>query len=574
MSFATRLVWGTILVIIVAIAVHVVGAEIALRGDLDRESRHTLEREALLIARALPADSNAWQGAVESVARESGLRITLIARDGRVIAESDVASEGVSRIENHGERPEVRAALAGGVGSDRRLSETVNRPLLYVAVPAGPGVLRLAAPLAGNDAILNNMHRAFLGAALVALLIGAGLAFFAGRSIARPLTTISQAARSIALGAQPRFPRSGVPDIDELIRALREMHAQLDQRFNELRRERAESAALVEAMIEGVIASDPRGRIVTANGAARRLLGYEPEDTLPDLEHIFRVKAAREAVDAVLGGQSVLERELELDGQSVLLSARPLAHGGALLVLHDVTELRNLERIRTDFVANASHELKTPITAIRGLSETVVGDPDVDRGTLMQFMERIHSQSIRLSQLVGDLMTISRLESDQNVNEFTLINFSELVNRAVQAAQTAVDTKHHKLVTRYPDTKVGVFGDRQHLSQLVDNLVDNAIKYTPEKGMIQVRVKSGGGEAILEVEDSGIGISPQYQHRVFERFYRVDKARSQSLGGTGLGLSIVKNIAERHHGNVSVISQLGRGSTFSFRMPLAQSSVS
>lgn len=558
MSFASRLVWGTILVIIVAIAVHVVGAEIALRGDLERESRRTLEREALLIARALPADSAAWQGAVESLARESGLRITLIARDGQVIAESDAEPEGVSRIENHGERPEVRAALAGGVGSDRRLSRTVNRSLLYVAVPARPGVLRLAAPLAGNDAILNNVHRAFLGAALVALLIGAGLAFFAGRSIARPLTTISQAARSIALGAQPRFPRSGVPDIDELIRALREMHAQLDQRFTELRRERAESAALVEAMIEGVIASDPRGRIVTANGAARRLLGYEPEDTLPDLEHIFRVKAAREAVDAVLGGQSVLERELELDGQSVLLSARPLAHGGALLVLHDVTELRRLETVRRDFVANVSHELKTPLTSISGYAETLVQEP-ADGETTRRFLSVILSNARRMQRLVDGLLDLSRIESGGwrpapetlDVAAVARESWGLLADRAEQrqvgfSAQVAPDAGS---VTADPDA----------VRQVLSNLFDNAIRHTPAGGRVTFSAARDDGGVTLEVRDTGAGITGEHLPRIFERFYRADHARARDDGGTGLGLAIVKHLVEAHDGRVGATSQVGRG---------------
>jgi signal transduction histidine kinase len=558
MSFASRLVWGTILVIIVAIAVHVVGAEIALRGDLDRESRHTLEREALLIARGLPPDSADWQGAVESIARVSELRITLIARDGRVVAESEAEPEGVSRIENHGERPEVLAALAGGVGSDRRHSATVNRSLLYVAVPAGPGVLRLAAPLAGNDAILNNVHRAFLGAALVALLIGAGLAFFAGRSIAQPLTTISLAARSIAQGAQPRFPRSGVPDIDELIRALREMHAQLDQRFTELRRERAESAALVEAMIEGVIASDPRGRIVTANGAARRLLGYEPEDTLPDLEHIFRVKAAREAVDAVLGGQSVLERELELDGQSVLLSARPLAHGGALLVLHDVTELRRLETVRRDFVANVSHELKTPLTSISGYAETLVQEP-ADGETTRRFLTVILSNARRMQRLVDGLLDLSRIESGGwrpapeplDVAAVARESWGLLADRAElrqigYSAQVAPDAGS---VTADPDA----------VRQVLSNLFDNAIRHTPAGGRVTFSAARDDGGVTLEVRDTGAGITGEHLPRIFERFYRADHARARDDGGTGLGLAIVKHLVEAHDGQVSATSQVGRG---------------
>jgi two-component system phosphate regulon sensor histidine kinase PhoR len=195
----------------------------------------------------------------------------------------------------------------------------------------------------------------------------------------------------------------------------------------------------------------------------------------------------------------------------------------------------------------------------------------VDRETLMRFMQRIHAQSIRLSQLVGDLMTISRLESDQGSEDFTIINFTDLVARAVQAAEPTAQGRHQVLTSELGSDRLEVLGDRQNLSQLVDNLVDNAIKYTPENGKIQVRLLKVGEEAVLEVQDTGIGISPQYIERVFERFYRVDKARSQSLGGTGLGLSIVRNIAERHGGGVSVTSQLGAGSTFRFRMPLAGS---
>ncbi|MDX2119723.1 MAG: ATP-binding protein [Gemmatimonadota bacterium] len=566
MSFATRLVWGTILVIVVAIAVHVVGSEFALRGDLERESRRTLEREALLVARALPADSTAWQAAVEGIARESGLRVTLIARDGRVIAESDEAPDGVPRIENHGERPEVRAALAGQVGSDRRLSATVNRPLLYVAVPGGPGVVRLAAPLAGNEAILVHVHRAFLGAALVALLIGAGLAFLAGRSIARPLTTISQAARSIAQGAPPRFPRSGVPDIDELIRALREMHAQLDQRFNELRRERAETAALVEAMIEGVIASDPRGRIVTANAAARRLLGYEPDAVLPDLEQIFRVKAAREVVDAVLGGQSVLERELELDGQSVLLSARPLAHGGALLVLHDVTELRRLETVRRDFVANVSHELKTPLTSISGYAETLVQEP-TDAETTRRFLTVILGNARRMQRLVDGLLDLSRIESGGwrpapeplDVAAVARESWGLLANRAEQqqvgfSAQVAPDAG---TVTADPDA----------VRQVLSNLFDNAIRHTPAGGRVTFRAARDDGGVTLEVRDTGAGITGEHLPRIFERFYRADPARARDDGGTGLGLAIVKHLVEAHEGRVGATSQVGRGTVITCWFP-------
>ena len=241
---------------------------------------------------------------------------------------------------------------------------------------------------------------------------------------------------------------------------------------------------------------------------------------------------------------------------------------GAVLVLHDITDLKNLERVRTDFVANASHELKTPITAIRGLTETIIDDDQVDKETMVHFLKRVHAQSLRLSQLVGDLMTISRLESSDSREDFTKINFADLIRRALRAALSTAEQKGHTLVADLPEKDIELYGDRQNLSQLLDNLIDNAMKYTTESGTINITLKVEGQTALLEVTDSGIGISPQHQKRVFERFYRVDKARSQSLGGTGLGLSIVKNIVEKHGGTVSVRSQLGSGSTFIIRLPM------
>lgn len=558
MSFAARLVWGTILVIVVAIAVHVVGAEIALRGDLERDTRANLEREARLVARALPGDSLAWPDAVTHIARETGLRVTLIAPDGRVVAESEEAPESVPRIENHAERPEIREALAGRVGSDRRLSATVNRPLLYVAVPGGPGVVRVAAPLAATDTILSHVHSAFFGAALVALLIGSGLAFVAGRSIARPLTTISQAARSIAQGAVPRFPRSGVPDIDELVRALREMHQQLDERFAELRRERAESAALVEAMVEGVIAADARGRIVTANGAARRLLGYEPEAPLPALPQLFRAKAAREVVDAVLDGQRLPDRELELDGQSVLLSGRPLAHGGALLVLHDVTELRRLETVRRDFVANVSHELKTPLTSISGYAETLVQDPP-DAETMRRFLGVIHNNARRMQRLVDGLLDLSKIESGGWRPAPEAVEIGAVARESWGLLADRAEQRKIGFHASVPPEAASLHADPDAVRQVLSNLFDNAIRHTPAGGRITFSAARRDGGVQLEVRDTGAGIPADHLPRIFERFYRADPARARDDGGTGLGLAIVKHLVEAHEGSVGAESQLGQG---------------
>ena len=566
MNFAGRLVGGTIAVIVVAILVLVAGAEIALRQDLERDIRATLEREARLVNEALPKDSLAWQPTVERLARELGVRITLIASDGRVVAESDEPPETIPHIENHGGRPEVRSALEGQVGSDRRTSRTVNRPLLYVAVPGGPAVVRLAAPLSGADEIVRHAQRSFLEAAMLALTIGALLAFVAARSIARPLTAITQAARTIAQGAPPRFPHSGIPDIDGLVRALREMHDQLDQRFAELRREREESAALVEAMVEGVLAADARGQIVTANGAARRLLGYSEEESLPAVDQLFRVKAAREVVTAVLEGETVPERELGLDGKSILLSGRGLPQGGALLVLHDVTDLRRLETMRRDFVANVSHELKTPLTSISGYAETLVNDP-ADAETTGRFLGVILANARRMQRLVDDLLDLSRIESGhwqpapEPLDPETVAreSWTLLAGRAAQ----------HQVIF---ETSVGpgaerVYADAVALRQVLSNLFDNALRYTAPGGKVTMLARREDHGVTVRVRDTGSGIPSDHLPRIFERFYRADPARSREEGGTGLGLAIVKHMVEAHDGRVSATSEVGKGTEIACWFP-------
>ena len=392
---------------------------------------------------------------------------------------------------------------------------------------------------------------------------------------------LTEATEAIAQGDfERRVPEQHTPGVKRLADAVNLMARTSIRRVSVLTADRNRLATIFAGMVEGVVDVDEKQNIIHINDAAAHLLGLVRESSAgkPVWQEIRNQKITV-AIDDAIRHRTVIKARVDypLKGEQLVFDiyvaslsddqGEPI---GAVLVLHDVTELKHLERIRTDFVANASHELKTPITAIRGLAETMVGDPDVEKPILMQYMERILAQSMRLSNLVTDLMTISRLESDQGTVGFTRINFNDLVRREVRAAASAIEIKFHSLtLDPFPEI-LEVYGDRQNLSQLCNNLIDNAIKYTPEGGQIKVRVRREQADVVLEVEDNGIGISPQYQERVFERFYRVDKARSQSLGGTGLGLSIVRNIAERHHGTVGVTSQLGKGSTFTFCMPLAE----
>jgi signal transduction histidine kinase len=566
LNFAGRLVVGTCLIVVFVVFILVGATDHSLRRDVEAEIRQSLEQKARLALEAMPADSLDWEPAVRRLSAEGGVRITLIDSLGRVRAESDVSEGTIPNIESHAGRPEVIQALATGMGSNQRTSATLGEPLLYVAIRGGPGVLRVATTLHKVDQIVSRSQRSLVGGAVLALIIGSILALIAGRSIARPLTQITAAARAIAAGAPPRFPRSGVPDVDGLVRALREMHHQLGDRFEDLRRGRGESEALVEAMIEGVIAADGRGHIVTANSAARQLLGYGAEESLPDLEQLFRAKAAREVVSAVVAGQTVEARELDLDDRTVLLQGRPLPSGGALLVLHDVTDIRHLEAVRRDFVANVSHELKTPLTSISGYAETLVTDePDAD--TRRRFLSVILTNARRMQRLVDGLLDLSRIESGGWRPAAEPVDGPSMVRETWGLFAERSAARRIAFLPEFDAANGTLHVDPDALRQVLSNLFDNALRYTPEGGRITVKLASEDDGVQLTVADSGSGIAHEHLPRIFERFYRADPGRSREEGGTGLGLAIVKHLVEAHGGTVNAESQLGRGTVISAWFP-------
>ncbi len=570
MSFVRRLVLGSILILVLTVGILFGVAERSLRRDLETDIVRSLESEARLVREALPADTAAWQVTVRRLASQTGHRISLIDRSGWVRADSDFPPGKLPPLENHSNRPEVQAALRGGRGSSSRRSASVGRLLMYVAIPGGPGVVRVAAGLDQVDEIVNRAQQAVAGAALLALLIGSVLALAAGRSIARPLVEIGSAARAIADGAPPRFPHSGIPDIDRLVQALREMHRQLADRFADLRREQSESAALVESMVEGVIAADVRGRIVTANSAARRILGYKFDQSLPDFPELFRVKGAREVVDQVMQGKLVQDREIEMEDRTLLMNARPLPSGGAVLVLHDLTELRRLESMRRDFVANVSHELKTPLTSISGYAETLLSDnlePDISR----RFVATIAGNARRMQRLVDDLLDLARLEAGSWQPEPEPINVPAICRETWDGLgdgnrKSAIDFRIE--IGAGADELVA---DPDAVRQILTNLLENSFRYTPAGGRITCRSGVVNSGIALSVADTGSGIVPDHLPRIFERFYRSDPARSREQGGTGLGLAIVKHLVEAHGGRVSAESELGLGTTITCWFPTDRS---
>ena len=565
MTFSRRLASGTLIVLLLAIGTLLYRAERSLRRNLEADVAATLERDARLVRESLPADRVQWQGTVRRYSLQTGFRITLIDAQGNVVADSDFPDGPLPAIENHASRTEVRAALEGQTGQARRHSATVGRDLMYVAVPGGPGAVRVAEDLERVNGIVYRTQLSVGGAALLALLVGVALALVAARSVSRPLTGLAAAARSIAAGTPPRFPRSGVSEIDALVRSLREMHHQLDDRFEAIRNEKAESAAVVEAMSEGVIAADDRGRITTANPSARRLLGYAADAPLPELPQIFRSREARELVDTVLAGDADASRTLDLDGRTLLITGRALPSGGAVLVMHDLTELRRLESVRRDFVANVSHELKTPLTSISGYSETLLSDrPDPE--TVHLFLTRIATNARRMQHLVDDLLDLSRIEAGRWQPAVRPVDPAELPREV----WTGVQDRNGRPIPRFEVRVPGglrVQADADALRQVLTNLLDNALRYTDAGGLITVSGRPEAGGVRLDVSDTGTGIPRDHLPRIFERFYRADPSRSREEGGTGLGLSIVRHLVEGHGGRVSADSVLGQGTTISCWFP-------
>ena len=567
MSLSGRVVAGAITVLTIAMAVVVWASEVSLRRDIDASLARSLESEARIVAAALPADSTQWSRAVRRLAGSGGHRITLIDTSGRVRADNEVADSTLKFVENHRERPEVRAALDGNTeGRATRRSVTVGVDLLYVAVRGGPGVVRVAAPYAPVEDTLLRARRAVLWAALLALVVASLAAFFASRSIASPLRGIATAARAIADGRPPILPTSDIPEVGALVRALREMHQELDARFTALRAERARISAVVEAMVEGVIATDIRGGIALANGAARRLLGYGPGERLPDLDALFRAKAAREVVTDVRRGESVTGREIELEDRTLLASARPLSQGGAVLVLHDLTEVRRLQVMRRDFVANVSHELKTPLTSISGYAETLLADhPDGE--TSERFLNVIANNARRMQRLVDGLLDLSRVESGHWQPNPERLDVGAMAREAWDGLGDRVAERHGELEVEVAPDAMVVTTDADALRQILTNFLDNALRYSPARAPVTVTTARSARGVRLSVHDEGPGIPAEHLPRIFERFYRADPSRSRDEGGTGLGLAIVKHLVEAQGGRVWAESTIGEGTTVNAWLP-------
>ncbi len=538
-----------------------------------------LARSARLAADALARSPSAWGGAPEAaaaLARDLGARTTLIAADGRVLGDSEIAPEALGALENHGDRAEVRDALARGEGRAVRASATLDRPMFYVAARADSGpvaVVRLAQPAAVLEALAGALARQALPAALLALAAAAALVLaITARHAARVAALEEAAGRLAADDPGARALETPADELGRLGRAINRMAAEGRERQDRLRRARDEHERILAEMSDGVALIAADGRIARSNPSLAALLD-EPAGAAPGIPFAEFVRNAElhELVRRARAGARPVEADLRMwTPRPRVLHARaaPLeeAPGGAvLLVLRDLTEIENVSRMRQDFVANVSHELRTPLTTIRGYAETLLEGGLDDERHRRGFVESIRGGAARLEAMVGDLLALSELERSGGGLRLGPMDLRALAEAQVAAHRAAAERAGLAL-----DLEAGpaipLRADRARLERVLANLLDNALKYT-ESGGITVRLGAEGGRAWCEVRDTGPGIPEEDRPRVFERFYRVDKARSRDQGGTGLGLSIVKHVVALHRGEVSVRPAPGGGSVFRFEIP-------
>ncbi len=612
-SLRTTLLLSSLLLLLLC----AVATELYLSPRLDafltRRIQDDLTRAALLISDRVAAgvraagDSTAlsgaaWDSLADEAARLAGVRVTLIATDGRVAGDSDVETSAIGALENHAARPEVREALERQIGSATRFSETVRTKMAYVAVAWGTpvaGVVRVAAPLTEVERFAGQAKRLLLAGLLSGFAVAGLVASLAAPWISRPVENLARIARGIER-AQPSAGMGGPRETDgvreasgareaggaresdgargEVRSVARALDALVEDRTRvseALRRERDLLSAVLEGMRDGVLVLDAERRIVMENAALHEFFLAGPETIGKTTLEAFRSPILESAIDEAVHGRREGAAEIELAGLKprtlavLAISIRPEPGGPLLAVFHDVTDLRRLETVRRDFVASASHELRTPVAAIRGAAEALeeAGLGASDEARAFAGIVRRHSE--QLSRLVEDLLDLSRIEAGGLSLVTEPLDLAGPLESAAADFEEAGRARRIRIAVDAPAALPLALADRNALRQILRNLVDNACKYANEGGTVTLGARADGSVATVTVEDDGPGIEERHLPRLFERFYRIDVSRSRALGGTGLGLAIVKHLVETMGGRVLITSAVGRGTAIRFTLPLA-----
>jgi len=556
-----------------------------LRNNLDTEIRENLFNETRLVKvmstkeiADLDRDAPAL---ARTVGKEIKARVSIIRGDGKVAGDSELTDTELLKLENHADRPEFVQAVKNGQGVATRFSATLGTNMIYTALPfhtnsGQPGVIRLALPLSRIDAAMTSLGT-ILGASLIlAVICSLLLSYILSFITSRPLRSMAAAAARIGKGEfGSRIPISSSDEIGELAEVLNEMAEKTESQLERISAEKNRLDTILRGMGEGVIVTDDGGIVTLANPAFRALFSLDQSCIGKALIEIARQPSLNNALKKVLNSREELLEELVMlvpEEKNILTHWVPLLEEskliGTVAVFHDITDLKMLEKIRKDFVANVSHELRTPVSVIKGYAETILSEgQNLPAEKLVQFIEVIHSHAERLAHLISDLLTLSRIESGAIPLEPVPVSILSAVSRVTHLLDQKTLGKGVTLAkTAALATLPDIQADPDKLEQILINLLDNAIKFTPAGGTVTVDATDLGDRIRIDVKDTGIGIPLKDIPRIFERFYRVDTARSRELGGTGLGLSIVKHIVQAHGGSVAVESTPGKGSIFSFTM--------
>ncbi len=518
-----------------------------------------------------------------AIGQEIHTRITIILPNGKVIADSE---RDPGTMETHADRPEIVEVLSGGTGVQTRFSTTMHQEMVYMAVPMQspegiPAILRLAVNINMIKEHEAYFYQKLLFISLITLILLAIASILIAQWLSRPIREMQQGAIRFSKGElATRLAIPSAEELGQLAQTLNYMAETLDDRIQTVTSQKNELNAILTSMNEGVVAVDYNERIISMNPTAARLLGVENEQVKGRWLHdIIRNSALQSFVKKTLSSDvktessfvfSTLEGDIYIQAYGTGLNDGRGEHKGAVLVLNDITQIRKLENIRRDFVANVSHELRTPLTSIKGFIETILsGDYSLPE-EVDQFLKIINLKTERLCSIVDDILSLSSIERDHEHHEVSFLSshVSTILNEAVKTCQYKADAKGISLSVSCDPELRAVFNGPM-IEQAVVNLIDNAIKYSDDGKSVTIKAWEQDSETIITVEDQGIGIPKEHQDRIFERFYRIDKARSRKSGGTGLGLAIVKNIMVAHGGRVTVLSEKEKGSTFSIFIPQA-----
>ena len=559
--------------LLAAFFVVIVGVTVILDLDIRRQwdqslrsqIEKSLQQETLQFAFRVDHEPAVIDQIVKQAADVTGARATVIDRSGKVLADSEVNSRS---MENAAQAPEVAAALRGDIGKVERVSKTFGTEFLYISAPTTNGAVRLGLPLATFEGRSSPTSRALIRGTLLALMLAIVLAAGAAILISRRLQRIVSFAERVAAGnLAARIEVVSSDEIGRVAMALNATAERLERSFSELEASRQQLEAVLNSMQAPVIAVNRDERIEWVNGAMNRLLPNRVRLHAPFLETIREPDLLFSVRETIQKRQIHTTRARILPGRTYEVTVAPMLAGSAVVLLHDLTEVERVEKTRRDFIANVSHELRTPLTSIQGYAETLLDIETHENGT-HEFLEIIRKNAARMSRLTEDLLTLARVESGEQRFRIQEIPASQLMREAQQYFAEMANLQGSELTIELERDAI-VKADPEAVHQVFSNLISNAVKYCPPGTPIVIGAHEYDEGVEFFVRDSGPGIASEHLPRLFQRFYRVDKARSRESGGTGLGLAIVKHIVIAHGGAVRVESELNHGSTFFFSLPKA-----